>query len=66
MTLLSWLNKLGILRWGTTAAVYRNAVERPIELQDMGVFNAARDLVGDGKKVAETPAASKLPEAKNR
>jgi hypothetical protein len=46
MKFLEWLSKLGILRWGTTAAVYHNAVERPYELMDEGVFNADRDLVG--------------------
>ena len=45
MTLLQWLNKLCILRWGGTAGVYRNAAERPLELQDPGVFNAERDLI---------------------
>jgi len=46
MKFLEWLNKLGILRWGGTAATYRNAKDRPIELQEPGVFNAERDLVG--------------------
>ncbi len=52
MKLIEWLNKLGILRWGGTAGVYRNAVERPLELQDPGVFNARRDLVG-GDRAAD-------------
>lgn len=46
MKLMEWLNKLGILRWGTTAGVYRNAIERPYEMIDHNVFNADRDLVG--------------------
>jgi len=58
MTLLQWLSKLGILRWGGTAAVYRNANERPIELQEPGVFNAARDLVGRRDTSAPKPAIS--------
>jgi hypothetical protein len=45
MTLLQWLNKLGILRWGGNAGVYRTAAERPLELQEPGVFNAERDLI---------------------
>jgi len=58
MNILRWLNKLGILRWGGTAATYRSAVERPIELQEPGIFHAERDLVGrsqarDAKVVAE-------------
>jgi hypothetical protein len=56
MTFLQWLSKLGILRWGGTAAVYRNARERPIELQDPGVLNAARDLVGGDTKSKEPTA----------
>ncbi len=56
MTLMQWLNKLGILRWGTKAAVYHNAVEKPIELMDVGVFNAERDLMfGNEKKPAAGP-----------
>ena len=49
MTLMQWLNKLGILRWGTKAAVYHNATEKPIELMDVGVYNAERDLMCGGK-----------------
>jgi hypothetical protein len=61
MTLMQWLNKLGILRWGTKAAVYHNATEKPIELMDVGVFNAERDLMwGNEKKPAkETPETAK-------
>ncbi|MFO1484432.1 MAG: hypothetical protein U1F71_13820 [Verrucomicrobiaceae bacterium] len=44
-TLLKWLRKLGIYRSGATAAVYHNAIERPIELQMDGVFDASKDLV---------------------
>ena len=50
MTLMQWLNKLGILRWGTKAAVYRNATKKPIELMDVGVYNAERDLMWGGEK----------------
>lgn len=56
MNLLQWLNKLGILRWGGTAAVYRNTQDRPIELQEPGVFNAERDLFGRGGATAVKPA----------
>ena len=64
MTLLQWLNKLGILRWGGTAATYRNAAERPIELQMPGVFNAERDLVAcDEKKKAAKPPCCQKPKA---
>jgi hypothetical protein len=44
MKLLDMLAKLGILRYGTKAAVYRSGRDRPIEFMDQGVFNAERDL----------------------
>ncbi len=44
MKLLDILAKLGILRYGTKAAVYRSGRDRPIEFMDQGVFNAERDL----------------------
>jgi hypothetical protein len=44
-TLLKWLRKLGIYRSGATSAVYRNAIERPIEFQMDGVLDASKDLV---------------------
>jgi hypothetical protein len=61
MTLMQWLNKLGILRWGTKAAVYHNAREKPIELMDVGVFNARRDLTfgGEQEKQLQQEAAAK-------
>lgn len=43
--LLKWLRKLGVYRSGATAAVYYNVIERPIELQVDGVFDASKDLV---------------------
>lgn len=42
---LDMLRKLGIFRSGSTSGVYHNAKERPIELQDQGVFDANKDLV---------------------
>ncbi len=44
MKLLDLLAKLGILRYGTKAAVYRSGRDRPIEFMDHGVANADRDL----------------------
>jgi len=45
MDIINTLRKLGVLRWGATSGVYRNAAERPIELQDSGVFDASCDLI---------------------
>ena len=45
MDIINALRKLGVLRWGATSGVYRNAAERPIELQDSGVFDASCDLI---------------------
>ncbi len=42
--LLDILAKLGILRFGTKAAVYRSARDRPIEFMGQGVYDAERDL----------------------
>jgi len=50
MKLIDVLKKLGILRYGATKAVYKNAKERPIELQDSGVFDSKKDLVFGKKK----------------
>lgn len=44
MKVLDLLAKLGILRFGATAATYRSGTERPTELLMDGVFNAERDL----------------------
>jgi hypothetical protein len=38
------LSKLGILRYGATAATYKSATDRPAELQMPDVLNADRDL----------------------
>ncbi len=45
MTLLDLLRKLGILRSGAEAGVYKNAAERPVSLQMDGVFDPQKDLV---------------------
>jgi hypothetical protein len=45
MKSLDILGKLGILRYGTTAAVYKSGRDRPAELMMDDVFDAERDLV---------------------
>lgn len=61
MKFLDVLAKLGILRYGATAATYRSATERPIELQDSDVFDAKRDLTTkeDAKKALGKASAAK-------
>lgn len=44
MKILEWLAKLGILRFGAKAAVYKSGKDRPDEFLLDGVFNAERDL----------------------
>ena len=53
MKLLDILAKLGILRFGAKAAVYKSGRDRPIEFMSDDVFNAERDLttVADVKRV---------------
>lgn len=53
MSLLDWLRKLGILRFGAEKAVYRNATERPISMQQPGVLNSEKDVFHFGEKKAE-------------
>lgn len=55
MGILRVLQKLGILRLGATAATYKNAKERPIELQMDGVFNAEKDLINPPDRSGATP-----------
>ncbi len=45
MNVLQWLRRLGILRFGAESAVYHDATERPISLQDKGVFNSKTDVI---------------------
>ena len=58
MSLIDWLRKLGILRFGAEGAVYHNAKERPLSMQQPGVFNSEKDVIHFGKK-AEAGHASK-------
>ncbi len=46
------LRKLGIMRSGATSGTYKNAKERPTELQMDDVFDAEKDLVG-GDKISQ-------------
>lgn len=59
MKLIEWLRKLGILRFGGEAGVYRNAKERPLSFQMDGVFDSKKDVIDLGKKGKKTPEADK-------
>lgn len=39
------LRKLGIFRSGSIAATYKNAKERPLELQQDDVFDEKKDII---------------------
>ncbi|NLF72071.1 MAG: hypothetical protein GX575_23810 [Candidatus Anammoximicrobium sp.] len=45
MTLLDWLRKLGIVRFGAESGVYRDATQRPTSLQMDGVFDSEKDVI---------------------
>lgn len=50
MKLIEWLRKLGILRFGVEAGVYRNAKDRPLSFQMDDVFDSKKDVIDLGKK----------------
>lgn len=56
MKLIDWLRKLGILRFGFEAGVYRNAKERPLSFQMDGVFDSKKDVINIGKKGKTHPS----------
>ena len=56
MTLLDWLRKLGILRFGAEGAVYHNAKERPMSLMADDVFNSEKDVLDLDKKAGRKAA----------
>ena len=62
MKLIDWLRKLGILRFGAEAGVYRNAKDRPMSLQMDDVFNSKKDVFDlDRKAEPDTPPAADKP-----
>jgi len=50
MGFVDLLRKLGIFRSGKIKSTYKSGKDRPIELQDQGVFNSKKDLVKSKKK----------------
>lgn len=47
MGFIDSLRKLGIFRSGSVSGTYKNATERPTELQMDGVFDAKKDLINE-------------------
>lgn len=45
MGFMDTLRKMGIFRSGAVSGTYKNAKERPTELQMEGVFDAKKDLI---------------------
>jgi hypothetical protein len=50
MSLLDWLRKSSIFRFGFKKSRYNDAKERPIEFQDSGVFDSEKDLMAKKRK----------------
>ena len=46
MTNKNTLRKLGVVRSGAVASTYKNAKDRPTELQMDDVYDAKKDLIG--------------------
>jgi hypothetical protein len=57
--LIEWLRKLGILRFGGEAAVYRSAKDRPLSFQMDGVFDSKKDVIDFNKKGKTSPEPDK-------
>ncbi len=63
MGLMDVLRKLGIFRAGATSGTFKNAKERPTELQMDGVFDAEKDLVTkqDVRRVVDAAKGQSAP-----
>ncbi|MDD4101439.1 MAG: hypothetical protein PHU80_02255 [Kiritimatiellae bacterium] len=56
MNIINILRKLGIIRYGAESAVYRNAKERPLSLQQEGVFNSEKDVINSAPSSGQAKA----------
>jgi hypothetical protein len=56
MTFLDILRKLGILRFGATAATYKSEADRPTEFMMDDVYDAKKDLVGSDREGGTDPS----------
>ena len=59
MSLLRWLQRLGILRFGAESGVYHNAKERPVSFQQDDVFDSKKDVIDLNRRKSEEPQAQK-------
>lgn len=55
MKIIALLQKLGILRFGAKAAVYRDGTGRPVEFMMDDVFNAEKDLAYQNSAASNAP-----------
>jgi len=53
MGFMDVLRKLGIFRCGAESAVYHNAKERPLSLQQDGVFNSEKDVINPARPAGQ-------------
>jgi hypothetical protein len=63
--ILDVLRKLGILRYGATAAVYHNAEERPTEFMMDDLFDAEKDLVAQESKSSGPPKGKRSSQGRS-
>jgi hypothetical protein len=61
VSLLDWLRRLGVLRFGAEAGVYHNALERPLSLQMGDVFDPQKDVISFDSPSADQAERSGLP-----
>jgi hypothetical protein len=59
MSLIDWLRKLGILRFGAEGCVYHNAKERSASLQMDGVLDSNKDIIDFDKRGGTEPSPSR-------
>ncbi len=55
MSLMDILRKLNIVRYGTKAATYRNAKDRPLEFMVDNVYNAGREVINLNASAQPSP-----------
>ncbi len=58
MGFFDFLRKTGILRIGAESATYHTAKERPLSLQESGVFNSEKDVLNGTRPSAPPPVPS--------